>query len=59
MEVKIFVAPCTTHSLVSGIAMGVHQDRNTGSFREHSGKTPEKWPSTNTTYKIDKNQYNY
>ena len=50
MDVKMFVAPCTTHSRVSGIAIGVHQERKTGSFREHNGKTPEKWPSTRTTY---------
>ena len=50
MDVKMFVAPCTTHSRVSGIAIGVHQERNTGSFLEHKGKTPEKWPSTKTTW---------
>ena len=50
MDVKMFVAPCTTHSRVSGIAMGVHQERKTGSFLEHKGKTPEKWPSTKTTW---------
>ena len=37
MEVKTLVAPCTTHSLVSGMATGVQVARNTGSFREHSG----------------------
>ena len=50
MDVKMFVAPCTTHSRVSGIAIGVHQERNTGSFLEHKGNTPEKWPSTKTTW---------
>ena len=50
MDVKMFVAPCTTHSRVSGIAIGVHQERNTGSFLEHKGRTPEKWPSTKTTW---------
>ena len=50
MEVKILVAPCTTHSRVSGIAMGVHHDRKTGSFREQRGRTPEKRPSIRTTW---------
>jgi len=45
----MFVAPWTTHSLVSGMAIGVHQDRKTGSLREQSGKTPEKRPSIKTT----------
>lgn len=38
MEVNTFVAPCTTHSRVSGIAMGVHVARNTGSLRLHNGR---------------------
>jgi hypothetical protein len=38
MVVNTFVAPCTTHSLVSGIATGVQVARNTGSFRLQSGR---------------------
>lgn len=38
IDVKTLVAPCTTHSRVSGIATGVHVAMNTGSFREHSGR---------------------
>lgn len=38
MLVKTFVAPCTTHSRVSGIATGVQLAKNTGSFRLHSGR---------------------
>ena len=51
IEVKMFVAPWTTHSLVSGIAIGVHHDKNTGSFREQRGNTPENLPSIKTTCK--------
>ena len=51
MEVKMFVAPCTTHSLVSGMATGVHHDKKTGSLREQSGNTPENLPSIKTTCK--------
>ena len=51
IEVKIFVAPWTTHSRVSGIAIGVHHDRKTGSLREHKGNTPENRPSIKTTCK--------
>lgn len=36
--VKTFVAPCTIHSRVSGIAIGVQVAKNTGSLRLHSGK---------------------
>ena len=36
--VNTFVAPCTTHSRVSGIAIGVHVAKNTGSLRLHNGK---------------------
>lgn len=36
--VNTFVAPCTMHSRVSGIAIGVHVAKNTGSFRLHNGK---------------------
>lgn len=36
--VNTFVAPCTMHSRVSGIAIGVHVAKNTGSLRLHSGK---------------------
>lgn len=49
MDVKIFVAPCTTHSRVSGMAMGVHHDKKTGSLREQRGNTPENRPSIKTT----------
>jgi hypothetical protein len=38
MEVNTLVAPWTTHSLVSGMATGVHVARNTGSFRLQSGR---------------------
>lgn len=38
MEVNTLVAPCTTHSRVSGMAIGVHVARNTGSFRLHRGR---------------------
>lgn len=38
MEVKTLVAPWTTHSLVSGMATGVQEARNTGSLRLHSGR---------------------
>lgn len=36
--VKTFVAPCTTHSRVSGMAIGVHVAKNTGSLRLQSGR---------------------
>ena len=39
--VKTLVAPCTTISLFSGMASGVHQATNTGSSREHSGSSLE------------------
>ena len=51
IEVKMLVAPWTTHSRVSGIAMGVHQDTKTGSFREQRGNTPENLPSIKITCK--------
>ncbi|CAG9816766.1 unnamed protein product [Phaedon cochleariae] len=38
MDVNTLVAPCTTHSLVSGMATGVHVARKTGSLRLHSGR---------------------
>lgn len=38
MVVKTFVAPWTTHSRVSGIAIGVQVARNTGSLRLHNGR---------------------
>jgi hypothetical protein len=38
MVVKTFVAPWATHSLVSGMAIGVHVAKNTGSFRLHNGR---------------------
>ena len=49
VEVKMLVAPCTTDSRVSGMAMGVHHEMKTGSFREHSGRIPENRPSIRTT----------
>ena len=49
VEVKMLVAPCTTDSRVSGMAIGVHHEMKTGSFREHSGRIPEKRPSISTT----------
>lgn len=49
--VKTFVAPCTTHSLVSGMAMGAQAAKNTGSFRLHSGKNDKKCPLMRTTWK--------
>ena len=51
MEVKMFVAPCTTHSWVSGIATGLHYDKKMSSFREQSGNTQENIPSIKTTRK--------
>lgn len=36
--VNTFVAPWTTHSRVSGIAIGVQVAMNTGSFRLHRGR---------------------
>lgn len=51
MVVKIFVAPCTILSLVSGKTTGVHEARKTNSFRLQTGTKGKKWPSTKTTYK--------
>jgi len=49
-EVKTEVEPCTTHSLVSGMAIGVHLARKTGCCRGHKlGGRCRKWPWTNTT----------
>jgi len=52
VDVKMLVAPWTTHSLVSGMAIGVHHDTKTDSFLEQSGRKPENFPSINTIYKL-------
>lgn len=41
MDVKTLVLPWTTHSRVSGIAMGVQVARKTGSSRDDKGRTPK------------------
>lgn len=40
-EVNTFVLPWTTHSRVSGIAIGVQVAKNTGSSRDDKGRTPK------------------
>lgn len=49
IDVNTLVAPCTTHSLVSGIATGVQVARKTGSFLLHSGRNDKYRPCTSTT----------
>lgn len=48
--VKTDVFPWTTHSRVSGMAIGVQVARKTGSFRLQSGRQLTKWPCTSTTF---------
>lgn len=47
--VKIFVAPCTMLSRVSGRTTGVHDARKTNSLRLQTGTNGRKWPSTRIT----------
>lgn len=41
IDVNTLVLPCTTHSRVSGIAIGVQVAKNTGSSRDDKGKNPK------------------